>query len=77
MSREDLDLLVLNREKDIVVRFRDNGSRFDPIAFLKGREAGYDHLGIQIACHMADELNYRYNIGLNNLQIVINKRESI
>lgn len=71
-----LDLLVLNREDEVVVRFRDNGLRFDPIAFLKENPPDMEHLGIQLAFHAADQFNYRYNVGLNNLQLVIRKRGS-
>lgn len=72
-----LDLLVLNREDALVVRFRDNGARFDPVAFLKNRTPEDDHIGIRIAFHMADQINYRYSIGLNSLQITIKKDASV
>lgn len=74
-AHASLDLLVLNRKDSLMVRIRDNGFRFDPVAYLRESRSGEDHLGLRIVSSIADQFDYRYSIGLNNLRIVLSKNE--
>lgn len=74
-SNASLDVLVLNREDSLLVRIRDNGFRFDPAAYLKENHHAEDQFGLRIIGGLADQFDYRYSIGLNNLKIVLSKQE--
>lgn len=68
-----LDLLVLNKPHELIVRIRDNRMMFDPVAYLKKQDASTNHLGIRISEGIADRFEYRRTIGLNNVLMVIHK----
>ena len=66
-----LDLTIVDKPDRVIVRIRDNGSAFDPLAYQKtGEEQGY---GILMIRKLADNIEYRRNMGLNNLIIHLKK----
>lgn len=67
------DLMILDKEDRLVIRMRDNGALFDPLAFLRGQTDAQAHLGIRMASALADSFEYRRSIGLNNIMIVLKK----
>lgn len=67
-----LDLIILDRNEHIVIRFRDNGTAFDPIAYLNN-DAPKEGYGIPLIHSFADDFEYRYNMGINNTIIHLKK----
>ena len=68
-----LDLTIVDKPDAVIVRIRDNGSPFDPLAYLSsGEEKGY---GILMIHKLAESFEYRRNMGLNNLIIHLRKTE--
>lgn len=66
-----LDLTVVDKPESLIVRIRDNGAPFDPLAYLSsGAGKGY---GILIIHKLAENFEYRRNMGLNNLIIHLRK----
>ena len=66
-----LDLTIVDKEDTVIVRIRDNGSPFDPLAYLgSGEEKGY---GILMIHKLAESFEYRRSMGLNNLIIRLRK----
>ncbi len=68
-----LDLTILDKPASIIVRIRDNGCAFDPLAYLSNAET--DHYGIKMIHALADCFEYRRNMGLNNLIINLKKEK--
>ncbi|WP_458408123.1 MATE family efflux transporter [Anaerotignum sp.] len=66
-----LDLTIIDKPDTIIVRFRDNGAAFDPLAYLSNQDA--DAYGIRLIHALADSFEYRRNMGLNNLIIHLKK----
>lgn len=63
-----LDLTIIDTPEKLIIRIRDNGSSFDPMAYLSTGEAkGY---GLLIIQSLADKIDYRRSMGLNNLIII-------
>ena len=61
------DLLVYVKPEAILLRMRDNGSPFDPLARLR-EQAESDpekNLGLKIINGITDSFEYRHGIGLN------------
>ena len=68
-----LDLVLLNRADHLIIRVRDNGVPFDPVAYIQAQEPSTDHVGIRLITGVADQLEYRRSIGLNNVMILFKK----
>lgn len=69
-----LDLTIVDKPDRVIVRIRDNGTSFDPLAYLSsGEERGY---GILMIHKLAESFEYRRSMGLNNLIIHLRKEES-
>jgi anti-sigma regulatory factor (Ser/Thr protein kinase) len=67
-----LDLTIVDKPETLIVRIRDNGSPFDPLAYLSaGNVQGYGILMIQ---KLAESFEYRRSMGLNNLIIHLKKK---
>ena len=66
-----LDLTILDKPETVIVRIRDNGSAFDPLAYLSSGEG--EGFGILMIQKLADNIEYRRNMGLNNLIIHLKK----
>ena len=65
----DLSVRLLQKEKDLVLRFRDDCSAFDPVHYIP--KDGEDALGIRLILAFAREANYTYALNLNNVCIRI------
>lgn len=66
-----LDLTILDKPEKLIIRIRDNGVPFDPLAYLStGEVEGY---GLLIVQKLAEKIEYRRNMGLNNLIIHLKK----
>lgn len=66
-----LDLTVMDKPSYVIVRFRDNGAAFDPLAHMS--ENAEDEYGIKLVHALADSFTYRRSMGLNNLIIQLKK----
>ncbi len=66
-----LDLTVIDKPSFVIVRIRDNGAAFNPLAHLS--ENSKDKYGIKLINALADNFEYRRSIGLNNLIINFKK----
>jgi len=68
-----LDLTIMDKPEKLIVRIRDNGSAFDPLAYLSAdEEKGY---GIKLIHALAESFEYRRGMGLNNLIIHLRKAQ--
>ena len=68
-----LDLTIVDKQDKVIVRFRDNGSAFDPLAHVSAGEGkGY---GIVMIHKLAEDFAYRRSMGLNNLIIHLRKQQ--
>ncbi len=68
-----LDLTIIDKPSSVIVRIRDNGAAFDPLAYLsENTKEGY---GIKLIHALADSFEYRRNMGLNNLIINLKKEK--
>lgn len=66
-----LDLTIMDKPEKLIIRVRDNGSAFDPTAYLSaGETRGF---GLLIIQKLAEKIEYRRNMGLNNLIIHLKK----
>lgn len=66
-----LDLTVMDKPEKLIIRIRDNGSPFDPLAYLSnGEMKGF---GLLIVQKLVESITYRRNMGLNNLIIHLKK----
>lgn len=68
-----LDLLVLNKPTEVIIRIRDNQMMFDPVAYLQKQNSADKRFGIRIVEGVTDCFEYRHTIGLNNVRMVIHK----
>ena len=68
-----LDLTIVDKTDTVIVRIRDNGAPFDPLAHLSnGGEQGF---GIRMIHKLAESFDYRRSMGLNNLIIHLRKTQ--
>lgn len=66
-----LDLTIIDKPEKLIIRIRDNGTPFDPLAYLNtGEMKGF---GLLIIQKLAQSIEYRRNMGLNNLIIHLKK----
>lgn len=66
-----LDLTIMDKPERLIIRIRDNGSAFDPLAYLSaGERSGY---GLLIVQKLAENVEYRRSMGLNNLIVHLKK----
>ena len=66
-------LELLQKETDLVLRFRDDCGAFDPVHYIP--KDGEDGLGIRLVLAFATEANYTDALNLNNLCIRIGDEE--
>lgn len=70
-QKRSLDLTIIDKPNKLIIRIRDNGSPFDPLAYLSSGEThGY---GLLIIQKLAESIEYHRNMGLNNLIIHLRK----
>ena len=66
-----LDLTIIDKPDKLIIRIRDNGALFDPLAYLSsGKSNGF---GLLIVQKLAENIEYRRNMGLNNLIVHLKK----
>ena len=68
-KHHDLSVRLLQKEKDLVLRFRDDCGAFDPVRYIPKDEE--DALGIRLILAFAQEARYTYALNLNNVCIRI------
>ena len=66
-----LDVTIIDKPETIILRLRDNGAPFDPLAYLNREVA--DTYGIKMIHSLTEDFEYRRSMGLNNLIIYLNK----
>ena len=67
------DLLIFEKGDSLIIRLRDNGKAFDPTQYLLTRPDDTEHYGIRLIQGMAEKIEYRRSLDLNNLMIVLKK----
>lgn len=67
------DIRILVKGPQLILRVRDNGRRFNPVAWLALQDPGdaCANIGIRMISRLATSVDYRYRVGLNNLIIVL------
>jgi anti-sigma regulatory factor (Ser/Thr protein kinase) len=66
-----IDLRLVMRDRESIIRIRDNCVRFDPVRYLElhRRDDPIAHIGIRIVMAKAKEVKYLNSFGLNNLTL--------
>ncbi len=72
-KHHDLSVRLLQKEDDLVLRFRDDCGAFDPVSYIP--RDGKDALGIRLVLAFAQDVRYTYALNLNNLCIRIGKEK--
>lgn len=72
-KHHDLSVRLLQKEADMVLRFRDDCGAFDPVSYIpKDKE---DALGIRLVLAFARDVRYTYALNLNNVCIRIGRED--
>ena len=68
-----MDIRILFKGDDKVIRIRDNCVSFDPVEYLKLHETDDPaaHIGIRMVMKMVKKANYVNSLGLNNLTLTL------
>ena len=66
-----VDVRVMHKEGDIILRIRDDCKSFDPSSYVKMMDPGENgkNAGIQLVYKIAREVRYQNLLGLNMLTI--------
>lgn len=67
------DFVIINKEERLLIHLRDNGAAFDPLTYMSEHKDDKEHLGIRLVMGLADNVEYRRSMGLNNLIISVQK----
>ena len=70
-KHHDLSVRLLQKEEDLVIRFRDDCGAFDPVSYIP--KNGEDGLGIRLIRAFARDVRYTYALNLNNVCIRIRR----
>ena len=70
-KHHSLSVRLLQKEEDLVLRFRDDCGSFDPVHYIP--KEGENALGIRLILAFAKEVRYTYALNLNNVCIRIGK----
>ena len=62
-----IDLKIIMKEENIILRIRDNGKAFNPMS----AEDSDDQTGMDRIRQMITEIDYKNAVGMNDLMIVI------
>ena len=73
-KHHSLSVRLLQKEEDLVLRFRDDCGSFDPVHYIP--KEGENALGIRLVLAFAKEVRYTYALNLNNVCIRIGKENS-
>ena len=70
---ESVEIRILIKKDEKVIRIRDNCVNFDPVEYLKLHETDdpVAHIGIRMVMKMVKSANYVNSLGLNNLTLVL------
>ena len=70
---QSVDIRILFKKDEKVIRIRDNCIGFDPVEYLKIHESDdpVSHIGIRMVMKMVKHANYVNSLGLNNLTLVL------
>ena len=79
----DVRILIIQKDDNkvtIVLRIRNGGKLFNPIDYYEKQKeddplAMGDALGIAMIIKAADEIHYKTTFGINNLTVIINRKE--
>ena len=69
----NLSVRIQNKGDRWVIRFRDDCRAFDPLSYVL-KDEGPSASGIRLMMGIADEAKYTYSLNLNNLMLVVNRR---
>jgi anti-sigma regulatory factor (Ser/Thr protein kinase) len=69
-----LDVTIIDKSETIILRLRDNGAPFDPLAYLS--KGTGDTYGIKMIHALTENFEYRRSMGLNNLIIYLKNTAS-
>ena len=82
VADERIDVRILIDESTIILRIRNGGKTFNPIDYYERIKAidpdefaMSDALGISMISQAAEEIHYKSTLGINNLAVVINRKE--
>ena len=67
-KKNHLSIRIQNKGDRWVLRFRDDGSAFDPVSYVPS--SGEQDLGLRLVSAMSDEIRYTYSLNLNNLTLI-------
>ena len=76
-SKKDLsdsvNFKLLIKEDSLILRFRDNGSDFDPTKYLELHQDSdpASHIGLKMIMRMVSDASYVNTLGLNNLTLTV------
>ncbi len=70
-KHHDLSVRLLQKEEDLVLRFRDDCGAFDPVSYIP--KEGENALGIRLILAFARDARYTYALNLNNVCIRIGR----
>ena len=73
-ERHSINVRILFKEEQRVIRIRDNCLSFDPVEYLRLHQKEEDptaHIGIRMIMTMVKDANYVNSLGLNNLTLVL------
>ncbi len=70
---QSVDIRILFKKDEKIIRIRDNCIGFDPVEYLKIHETDdpLAHIGIRMVMKMVKRANYVNSLGLNNLTLVL------
>ena len=70
---QTVDIRILFKNDEKIIRIRDNCIGFDPVEYLKIHETDdpVAHIGIRMVIRMVRRANYVNSLGLNNLTLVL------
>lgn len=70
-DKYSVDVRLVFRGEESILRIRDNCAHFDPVYYLKlhRRDNPAAHMGIRLVISMAKDVRYLNSFGLNNLSI--------
>ena len=76
-KKHSLNIRVISREDDIMLRIKDDCVPFDPktIADMVSEERSFDNIGIRMVYKIADDVYYQNLLGLNALTITIKQED--
>ena len=69
-----LSIRLQHKDGRWILRFRDNGTSFDPVSYVPASDDPASGMGIRLVMRMADEVRYTYSMSLNNLTVIFREQ---